>query len=88
MWGDVKNGQAQNICNKVIVLARKFDAQYQQYIKTIHKISLEEKPLLLPRFEEPERHSRGIIGLFKAVVGIASEDVSAFIRQRKSKGLI
>ena len=43
-----------------MVLARKLDAQYQQYNKTIHEIFLEEIPLLLPKCEEPKRHKREI----------------------------
>ena len=41
-----------------------------------------------PKFEKPKRHKRGIIRfLFKGIDGIASEAVSAFIRQRKNKSL-
>ena len=82
LWGDVKNGQAQFICKKVMLLARKLDVQYQQYNKTIHELLLEEIPLLLPRIEKLKRCKRGTIGiLFKAIIGIASGAVSAFIRQ-------
>ena len=48
----------------------------------IHKIFPQEIPPLLPTFEEPERCKRGIIGIFIAIMGIASETFSAFIRQR------
>ena len=45
-------------------------------------------PLLLPKFEETKRCKRGIIGiLFKAIIGIALGNFSAFLRQRKSKAL-
>ena len=71
-----------------MLLARKFDVQYQPYNKTIHYIFLEEILLLLPKFEEPERYKRGTIGiLFKAIVGIASEALLVFIRQRKGRAL-
>ena len=71
-----------------MLLTRKLDAQYQEYNKTIHKIFLEEIPLLLPKFEHPERFKRTIIGiLFKAIGGITLEAVSTFIRQRKGKVL-
>ena len=68
--------------------ARQLDAHYQQYNKTIHKIILEDIPLLLPKFEEPRRHKREIVGiLFKAVVGIALWAFLAFVRQSKRKAL-
>ena len=34
-----------------MLLVRKLDAQYQQYNKTVHKIFLEEIPLLLPNLK-------------------------------------
>ena len=65
-------------------LARKLDIQYQLYYKTIFKTFLEEMPLLLPRFGDPRKHKKGIIEiLFKAIVSITLEAVSAFIRQRR-----
>ena len=73
LWGDVKNGQVQFTCNKVKLLARKVDAQYQQNNKSIYEIFLEDIPLLLSIIEEPKRWQRGIIGiLFNAIIGIAS----------------
>ena len=57
-----------------MLMARKYNVQFLEYIKTIHKIFWEEKPLLLPKFQEPGRHKKGIIGIWiKVVVGIASE---------------
>ena len=85
---DIKNGQAQYICNQDILLTRKLDTQYQQYYKTIQKTLLKEILLLVLKFEEPKRCKRGTIGiLFKAVVNIASEAVSPFIWKRKRKAL-
>ena len=67
--------------NKVMVPASKLDAQYEQYNKTIYKICLANMPLLLPKYKEPKRCKRRIMGiLFKAFVRIASEAVLAFIR--------
>ena len=69
-----------------MLLARKLDAQYQQYNKTIHKIFLEVIPLLLAKFEELKRCQRGIKEiLFKVVIDFPSEAVSAFIRQGRVK---
>ena len=88
MFGDVWNGQVHCICNKLMLLARKLDAQFQQCYKTNQQIFLEEIPLLLPRLEEPKRCKRGIIGImFKVIVNIASEVVSAFIKQWESNAL-
>ena len=36
-----------------MLLARKLDATYKQYNKTIHEIFLKEICLLLPKTEEP-----------------------------------
>ena len=58
LWRDVTIDQAQCICNMVMLLATKLDAQYQQHNTTIHKIFLEEIPILLSRCEEPKRHKR------------------------------
>ena len=55
--GEVGNGQVQYICNKIMFIARKLNSQLQKYSKTIHKIFLEEIPLLLPTLEEPESHN-------------------------------
>ena len=71
---DVGSGQTQYICSKGMLLTRNEDAQYQQYIKIIYKILLEEIPVLLPKCEEPKRCKRGIVGLlFRAARGIASK---------------
>ena len=71
-----------------MLLTRKLNAQNQQYNKIITKIFLEKIPLLPPKCEEPKRYKRGIIRIiFKAIVDIASQAVSAFIRQRRSKAL-
>ena len=48
----------------IMLLARKLDAQYQQCNGIIHKIFLEEIPLLFLRFEEPERYKRGMIEIY------------------------
>ena len=80
LWGDLRNGQEQYICNKVMLLTRKLHAQYQQYNKTFHKIFPEEIPLLLLKVEELKRCKRWIIRLlFIAAVGIALDNVSVFI---------
>ena len=62
------------MCNKVMLLARKLDAQCQLYnIITFHEMCLEEIPLLLLKFEEPMGYIRGIIGnIFKRTVDVAS----------------
>ena len=62
MWRDIRNGQVQYVCNNGMFVARKLDAQFQQYNRTIHKTPLEEIPLLLSKFEEPKRCKRGILG--------------------------
>ena len=46
------NGQVQYICNKVTILARRLDDQYQQYDKTINKTFLEETFILLSKLEQ------------------------------------
>ena len=58
---------------------------FGEYSITTGLLQLNEKSTqikyLLAKFEEPKRCKRGIIGiLFKAIVGIALEAVSAFIR--------
>ena len=85
---EIHNDQVEYICNKVMLLARELDTQYQCYNKTIHKKFLEKMPVLLPKYDEPNRCKEGIIGiLFKAIVVTALEAVSAFIKQRMSKAL-
>ena len=81
MWGDVWGDQVQYIYNRVLLLTRKLDGQYQWYNKSIHEIFLGEIPLLLPKLVDLKRCKRGLIGImFKVIVGITSEAVPAFIR--------
>ena len=66
-----------------MIIARRLDAQYQQYNKTIHKIFLEEIPLLLPKLFQTTRCKRGILGIVsKGIIGISSEAVSAFMKHK------
>ena len=37
LWSDFQNGQVQYICNKVMIIARRLDVQYQQYNKPFVK---------------------------------------------------
>ena len=72
-----------------MLLARVLDTQYQHYNETIPKVFMEEIPLLLCKLKSSKKHKRGVFRffLFMAVVGKASEAISAFIRHRKSKAL-
>ena len=69
-------------------IARRLDAQYQQYNKSVHIIFLEEIPILLPKLDQTTRGKGGILGfIFKVIIGIASEAVSPFIKYRQNKSL-
>ena len=58
------------------------------YLVKPFKRYFKEISLLFPKFEEHNRNKRPVLGIvFKEIVGIASESVSAFIRHRKSRAL-
>ena len=88
LWWDFWHGQIWYICNKMMIIARRSDAQDHHFSKTIHKIFLEEICILLPKLDQTTRSKRGILEfIFKVITDIASEAVPAFIKYRKNNSL-
>ena len=83
IYGQIFGIVIQYICNKIMIIARRFDTQYQKYNKTIHKIFLEELPILLLKLDQTTRSKIGIlVFVFQVIIGIASEAVSVFIKHK------
>ena len=75
-------------CRKRIPFIHFYREQISSFNHTVHNILANEILLILPKFPKTRKEKRGIImSLISGFIGLAYEDISSFLHNRKHKDL-